>query len=460
MLLLAQFREYLQTAVAEIERVPSMFSRLSIALVVASFATISMASEVHHMHIVSIGVDTSLEKTKDLYADDAAAMLTLFRNCKSPELYKLGVQVILRESDATPGLVLEKVAVVEKNAGDSDVTIVYFSCHGKANDSSDDLGLYLKGGILEGKQLLNALAAVRGHVVLILDTCRAGSLMPQYRPESDHKRVSILIASQANEDSSGGAPGDGILHGFFTNAIREGVLGAADDLIWGGNGDGFVSLPELAAYASWRASVMYRRQSAIVLPATLPELQLMKYTKAEKALSEVSLAHEFFRPRNDWNEPDVVENNDYRVEILSRKTKLPRVDSDPNASPWPANTISGSAPECLNGSDWAGRWKYDSDKEWTKGNVEIKVSESTMFFRFSDGDDEHGNVYLFETRFLKENDLGGRYHNVRQTTNDCGLWVGRFVDYDRIDGAFIDTTGRKGRWDFRRVYSGTPSPTR
>jgi len=275
----------------------------------------AVAGDTPRLHIVSVGVDTSANENPDYYvADaDAAAIPLFFRNGTSPSLIGLGTQTILRKGDATPTLILEKLDVIQKIAGESDVTIVYFSCHGKANDIQDDLVLYLSEGTLEGKRLLNGLSEIRGRVILILDTCRGGSLLPQYRPESDHKEISLLIASQANEDSAGGTPGDGILHGFFTNAIREGVLGAADDPLWSGNGDGTVSLPEVGIYASQRASSLYRRQTAILCPDVLRELPLVRYTKADRELAAASLEHQFFSPRNKWLEPDVIGANDYRV---------------------------------------------------------------------------------------------------------------------------------------------------
>ncbi len=433
-----------------------MLSRFLVALFVAAFATVSTASQVPRMHVVSIGVDTNPEKAKDLYADDAAAMLSLFRNDNCPPLYRLGTQVLLRGIDATPASVMEKIAVIEKTADDSDVTVVYCSCHGKSNDAKDDLALDLAEGILEGKQLLKELSAIPGKTILILDTCRGGSLLPQYLPDSDHKEISLLIASQEHEDSAGGTPGDGMLHGFFTNAIREGILGVADDPVWNGNGDGVVSLPELGTYASQRAKAIYPRQSAILRPESLPELSLMRFTEAERALADVSLGHDFFTPRNEWREPDVIGTDHYLVRTLSAKTVLPDPGNDANALPWPSTTITGSAPECLEGSDWMGRWKNSEDTEWREGNVEIKVRQSTMFIRFDNG----SNVYLFELQFLGTSQLGGRYHNVHQTLDDKGRWVGRFVDYDRIDGVFVGDLGDKGRWDFRRVYSGTPNAFR
>lgn len=413
------------------------------------------------MHLVSVGVDTNPEKTKDLYADDAAAMLALFRNESSPAVYGLGTQVLLRECDATPALLTEKLAAIAKTADEADVTVVYFSCHGKSNEAKDDqaldLALYLAKGKVEGKQLLSELAPIRGQVILILDTCRGGSLLPQYQPQSDHKHISLLIASQANHDSAGGTPGDGILHGFFTNAVREGILGVADDPAWNGNGDGVVSLTELGQYAKQRATGIYPRQEAVLRPELLPNLPLMRFTVADRTLADISLAHDFFRPRNDWGEPDVIGSDSYLVRTLFAKTVFPAPEFDDNAMAWPTTTIAGPVPECLEGSNWVGRWKYDGHgNEWREGNVEIKVQESTILVHFEEG----SNVYLFELKFLGTNQLGGRYHNVHQTLHDKGRWVGHFIDYDRIDGIFVGDAGDRGRWDFRRVFSGTPDASR
>ena len=41
----------------------------------------------------------------------------------------------------------------------------------------------------------------------------------------------------------------------------------------------------------------------------------------------------------------------------------------------------------------------------------------------------------------------GRY-SAAGATNSSGLWVGRLVSYDRIDGFWTAT----GRWDFRRKF--------
>jgi len=65
-----------------------------------------------------------------------------------------------------------------------------------------------------------------------------------------------------------------------------------------------------------------------------------------------------------------------------------------------------------------GRWKPEGSAEWIEGSVEIEVHDTTVFVHFDDG----SNVYLFELQFLGTKELGGRYHNVRQTIDDKGRW--------------------------------------
>lgn len=402
------------------------------------------------LHVLAVGVDSAVDEDQlGYYADDAEALGYLLRRPDISQYGHGGEVFILRGLDATVEKVLTVIQALGGATQANDTAVLVFSTHGGPNQETGEFELSLANGCkLSGAVLLTELAKLRGKSVIMIDACRAGMIVSQFDP-SLHASISLLLASKSNEDSSGAFPQQKLRHGFFVNALREGLLGVADIAPRIGNRDESVDVSELGRYAARRVSEIYPRQTVLLYPESdLPKIPLVRYTPESLRLGHESIEAELFKPRNPWLEPDVPNAFTPAVRSLAVRTEFKPLDKDGNAAAWSRPTQSKTHPVNLEGNDWESRWrKYDTGC-WNNGIAEIAIDGSTCFLRFSGDDDED---YLFEVRFLGNSCLAGRYHNVRRTLDDSGTWVGRFVDLDRIDGYYVGDAGDCGRWNFRRT---------
>lgn len=421
-----------------------MFRTITVALLIVWTTNLStlQAQSKPQLHVLAVGVDTNTGDKLGYYADDAETIAKLLQNPTSTTHSPGGATIVLRGRAATRDQVLKELTSLQKRAKADDTTVVVFSVHGV--EKNHDLSLSLEGAPLTGKELLASVMKIPGQRAILMDTCRAGAIL-QHMDQNAYPSLALLLATHANEDSSGNEPVNNIRHGFFVNAWREGLLGLADTSPQ--HIERVITLRELGDYAIPRASSIYPRQQGQIFPtAGLPEWPLVSYNDSDLREAKASVEQLFCNTRNPWCDPDVIGVDGEAARMNAIKMNFPKRKKDDNAQLWPTAPVLSCMPTSLKGDDWAGRWKYDSSKDWNESQtVKLCVKGNTIFIQYDNGID----AYLFEAEYVATDRLAGRYHNVRRTTDDYGVWTGRVVDFDRIDGIFRDGAG-SGRWDFRR----------
>lgn len=136
--------------------------------------------------------------------------------------------------------------------------------------------------------------------------------------------------------------------------------------------------------------------------------------------------------------------DDEEARAFARQANLSGGAADPNAAQW-AEKVAAGQRGSLDG-DWSGRWKFHGEgKPWVGQTKPTKVATAGdrvyVLFRYPEG------AYLVVA--VREGDrLVGRFMGVDEP-RDTGVYAGRVVDDERIDGEWRGPAGA-GRWDFRR----------
>ena len=131
-----------------------------------------------------------------------------------------------------------------------DVTVIFLLSHGSIDASK---GYYLHGAGGEariyGTELMPVIRKIPGHVVLIICSCHSGGILNAYGGSSAGK-VSVLCSTIGETKSSYyDTPDPNLSYDFFTRTLVRGLgWGAAGALPADANGDGLVTLYELASY--------------------------------------------------------------------------------------------------------------------------------------------------------------------------------------------------------------------
>lgn len=142
--------------------------------------------------------------------------------------------------------------------------------------------------------------------------------------------------------------------------------------------------------------------------------------------------------KNPFGVKDVGPINYEEIRRFAAGVSLPASPTDANAETWAASGKPGEAFTSLEGV-WSSRWSGGvSGTGWTEGTAQVKKSGDDFFILYEDK-----GKYLVEGKMEKDLFLG-KYVNLNNE-QDTGLWVGKVVGNDRIDGQWA-----RGRWDFRR----------
>ena len=178
----------------------------------------------------------------------------------------------------TKDRLISGIASFFDNADEDDVSIVYLCSHGHNNKSSySSYRLSLTGYdtnkndsryYLTSKEIFNSVQAIRGNVILILDTCYSGTFINDMksRLDAENGRIAVLTAA-SNTKATFYNSANSV--DFFTFFLLQGLgynekdgwwIGSADgdkgsypgylSADVKGNGDGAVTLGEMFSYAS------------------------------------------------------------------------------------------------------------------------------------------------------------------------------------------------------------------
>lgn len=242
--------------------------------------------ELPALYVLAIGVSEYAGKMKLRYAaDDADNLSRAFVKRTGKAFRKVEVKV-LKDRDATRKNILDGLAWLEKVMTPQDVAVFSFSGHGaRAPDGrfffipvDVDVENVVKTCV-SGDELKDALAAVPGRIITVLDACHSGAAARDRRdvpPTADLVRdlvtddygVIALCSSLGREYS---LEGPDVEAGYFTYALIEGLAGDAD-----ANKDGIVSLTELERFTTSRVSELTKGKQHPVMghPATMRSFPL------------------------------------------------------------------------------------------------------------------------------------------------------------------------------------------
>jgi hypothetical protein len=148
------------------------------------------------------------------------------------------VQVNLKtNAQATAGDILAQMRRAQAQATAGSYTIVYLAGHGGAPAGSE-YAYCAYDRNLTWTEIRHALRGTAGTVIVILDTCQAGSV-------TRDENLIVICGSLAYE--SGGEDPSPFGNGHFTKMFVRALNGAADL-----NGDGVVTLKEMSEYVTQR----------------------------------------------------------------------------------------------------------------------------------------------------------------------------------------------------------------
>lgn len=417
---------------------PGAVVTLALTLAPAFAATPPRAGD---LYIVCVGVDGHYPASAyDVNGHDALYVRQALVSAES--LYRQTHSRVLPGTAATRPAVYDALQWLAASARPEDVAIVFFACHGnvegkghflslaRAGDSADD-----RDGIW-GHELHAALAKVKGQVILLVDSCHAGALVPA-SPAA--RGPAMIVSCEANGLSTGQAEHPDRPSGYFVIALWEALSGLAD-----ADHDRIVTLKEVGDYLPTRAQEFYHGQNAILLRR--PEAEALPLARVNSAFSPQQLLTPT-RPRNPFGWPDVPNPDGRDVHVFAERAKLDGAPTDPNARPWPRSSVS--ATDGLDGL-WASRWsKHEKPDRWVTGTAQVRTVGDRVYIWF---ESERGTKHLVDTVRLGADRLAGRYVDPLRP-GDSTPWTGRIVDLQRIDGQWAE-----GRWDLRRRFEEPPKP--
>jgi hypothetical protein len=229
-----------------------------------TYAAAQPAVELPALYVLAVGVSAYPGKLKlDCAARDARDLASLWQS-KSGTLFRKVEIKLLTDDKATRADILGGLDWLRKQMTQRDIGIVSFSGHG-TRDSNGSFFLApvdidpenVLATCVPGELLKKTLAGLPGRLLLLLDACHAGSVDGDKRKAiggltddlvrdlvTDDYGVVVLCSSTGREFSLEDADQG---HGFFTQALLEGLSGKADF-----NKDGVIYLNELDLYVTER----------------------------------------------------------------------------------------------------------------------------------------------------------------------------------------------------------------
>jgi WD40 repeat protein len=217
------------------------------------------------LYVLCIGINAYPGDLALQYAAADARELSRTLADRSRPLFREVKTDLLVDGQATRAAILARLAGLKKQMKPHDVAVIFYAGHGHR----DDMGRFyllscdmdpddLDHTTVTGEELKKCLADLPGRVLLLLDACHAGAIggrVKGARPLTDDLAreladddcgVIVMCAAMGGEESQE----NGVQrHGLFTQALIEGLSGAADY-----NKDGLIQLTELDLYVDNRVA--------------------------------------------------------------------------------------------------------------------------------------------------------------------------------------------------------------
>jgi Caspase domain len=226
------------------------------ALIIVHRAT---APESRTLHVLAVGVTNYLDgalKLKHAAADAEAVAKELEERAKSLFHGNLNVRTLV-DKDATVDKIEKTLVQMAKHAGPDDTFVLFLAGHGTTLDEEYyfmpweleyENDASLRKHALSQTQLRNLISQLPTRSLLLLDTCRAGSLVElASRGAEDKQAVSklmrlsnraVIVATSAGNIALEGHEG----HGVFTLALLDALRRADYD------DNGFVDVSDIATH--------------------------------------------------------------------------------------------------------------------------------------------------------------------------------------------------------------------
>ncbi len=176
-------------------------------------------------------------------------------------------QVTRIPGSPTPAAIRSAISRMADQADENDVTVIFFLTHGN-NDGNEGYVMKTNSGVvIESLDMINALKEISGEVVFVLCTCHSGRILftsganslknagGSYVGRNGKGRLSILCSSTSTNSSFYNTNDEKLSYDFYSYAVTRG-LGwdmlndyATGSLLADANGDGKVTVSELASYS-------------------------------------------------------------------------------------------------------------------------------------------------------------------------------------------------------------------
>jgi hypothetical protein len=210
----------------------AVLTALALALCLSP-AVLAQTGPKPNLHIVAAGVSEYTDIAPLFCAHkDALDVVSFYRRQEGSLFGRVEATTFINQQ-ATVANLQGALAGLQSRAKPGDVAVVFFAGHG-GKSGHPEYGYCAFDKDLTWTQIQHALRAVPCKVIVILDTCQAGSATLT-------QNVIVLSSSQAHQDSDEDRVKDG--NGFFTKALLEALRGRADY-----NTDGTVTLEETHKY--------------------------------------------------------------------------------------------------------------------------------------------------------------------------------------------------------------------
>ena len=189
-------------------------------------------------------------------AKDAGDLSTTLQRQRDLLYREITVRV-LSDAQATLGQLREGLGWLIQSTGPEDLALVFLAGHG----TNDPDGQYYflpsdaqadRQTLLSGQALQEALRAIAGRVVLLLDTCHSGNVLGRRsynRLINDLTQENRIVVFAASTGDQVARESPAWANGAFTTALVEGLRGVADYAE-----DNRISISELETWASVRVS--------------------------------------------------------------------------------------------------------------------------------------------------------------------------------------------------------------
>ncbi len=248
------------------------------------------AARLPDLYVLAVGVSEYAGPLRLNFADKDAHLLATTLQQVSGSLFRNVQLRLLTNAQATRRDMLQGLSWLRREMTQQDVAVFFFSGHG-AKDETGNFYLVPVDGepadllstAVSGSQFKDALAALPGRVLVLLDACHAGSAGGDRRKAvyimtddlvrdlvTDDYGVIVMCSSMGREYS---LESDEHQQGFFTMALIEALTGKSDF-----NGDGLVYITEIDAYLSDRVKTLTQGQQHPVTtkPTTIRSFPLSK----------------------------------------------------------------------------------------------------------------------------------------------------------------------------------------